>query len=115
MTNNSLSFAELTHANIDRCKEWTNHAPESLEYCMIQIAGETGELAEAVKKLLRLRNKIKGGWSSEEEAHQQIKDEAADVVIALNLLAIKMNFDLGDAIRQKFNKTSEKFNFQRKL
>lgn len=100
-----LSFAELRQANINRNYEWNKGTePISLTFRCTEIAGEVGELCEAIKKLERLRLGIAGGA---ELAEKDI-DEFADVIIAVDLLAMDMNIDLSEVIRRKFNKTSEK-------
>lgn len=41
-----------------------------------------------------------------------IADEIADTIIALDLLASHLNIDLGEAVKIKFNKTSNKYDLQ---
>lgn len=50
-----------------------------------------------------------------EELIQKARMEAADVVIYADLLANYLGFDLGDAVREKFNKTSSRYGFPEKL
>lgn len=65
------------------------------------IAGEAGELCNLVKKLER-------GRDDDPDDINAIADEAADVVIYLDLLCARLGIDLASAIPIKFDKTSEK-------
>lgn len=94
-----LTFDGLRTANVARCEQsyhplndWT--PPEWL----MCVQGELGELAGEMK--LRRR-----GLTVPDEA---IAHEMADVVIYMDLLAASMGIDLGEAIRRKFNITSNK-------
>jgi len=107
-----LSFSELRQANNDRAVHWLAGKPRmSLEFSVIELCGETGELANAIKKLLRFRAGIAGGV----ESMENVIEEMADVVICVDLLAESLGIDLGEAVTKKFNKTSEKHGFSTKL
>ena len=75
------------------------------------MAGEFGEVAEAVKKFLRAERGIKGSTATLED----VADEMADALIALDLLANQMGLDLSKAVQRKFNRTSEKYGPQTRL
>lgn len=75
-----------------------------MPFCAIEFAGEAGELSNAVKKWLRGERGTKGGAATT----AQIASEMGDVVVALDLLARKLGINLGVAVREKFNETSEK-------
>lgn len=45
----SLSFDNLRRANVKRQEEWPGNDKADLAFRMIEVAGEAGELAEAVK------------------------------------------------------------------
>lgn len=79
-------------------KDWT------LPEWGLATAGEVGELCNVIKKIHR-------GDMTLQEANEKelIADEAADVVIYLDLLCQKAGIDLGTAIVNKFNKSSEKY------
>ncbi len=65
-------------------------------------AGEVGELCNVIKKIHR------GDFTLEEANEKElIADEAADVVIYLDLLCAKAGINLQTAIVNKFNKKSE--------
>ncbi len=63
------------------------------------VVGELGEYANIRKKLQR-------GDLTREEAQSLMADELADVVIYLDLLAFRLDINLGQAVMEKFNRTS---------
>lgn len=125
---NPLSFADLQDANFERGKVWGKGQTIPSLFNMVELGGEAGELLEAVlyatavaanvgkvlnaaKKYARFELDMAGGNPD----LQAIQDETADVVICCSLLANKLNFDLGEAVARKFNKTSEKHGFPHRL
>ena len=107
----SLTFAELTRANIKRnaevfapCDNWT-----PMEWGCA-MAGEAGEACGALKKLRRHTEGTNSNkdHQTEHELFSEVKKELADTVIYCNLIANKLEFDLGEAIRDKFNEVSER-------
>lgn len=62
------------------------------------MAGECGEACNLIKKLRR----------GEVVKVRAIADELADLVIYADLLAARLNIDLGKAVAQKFNEVSAK-------
>lgn len=64
-------------------------------------AGELGEYAN-------LRKKFERGDMTEDEFLPQAADELADVVIYLDLLAMRLGIDLGRAVFEKFNRVSRR-------
>lgn len=67
------------------------------------VVGELGEYAN-------LRKKVERGDYTIEEAKPMLADELADVVIYLDILAKQLDIDLGQAVIEKWNKTSKKVN-----
>lgn len=90
-------FILLMHVNAWTPAEWA-----------CAMAGECGEACNAVKKRLRFADGIgsPNDPQSEEEALEKIAAELADTVIYADLLAARLGIDLGEAIKQKFNKVS---------
>jgi len=102
----------LTAANIARQKEWdTGTEPLSLSFKGNELAGETGELCNVLKKLERERLGIPG--SRDTVAHAA--EEMADVIICVDLIATHLGVDLWTAVAQKFNATSEKNGMKTRL
>lgn len=100
-----MNFQDLREANIQRQDEWPGAENADLAFRALEVAGEAGEVAEAVKKYLRAQRGIRGS----EMGAGQIGDEIADCIIALDLLAHDLGLNLGPLVRRKFNRTSEKY------
>lgn len=98
----------LREANESRQKEWDAGNQISLSYRGNELAGETGEACNIIKKLERERLGIVGSRSTREK----LAEELADVVICADLIAMAENIDLQEAVRRKFNKTSEANNLE---
>ena len=99
-----LSFSKLRRKNIQRQHEWDSNNQISLSYRGNELAGETGEACNIIKKLERERLGIKGSRATK----KQLADELADIIICADLIAIHEGIDLEQAVRDKFNATSEK-------
>lgn len=106
-----LYFVDLTSANAERMKEWPGSDQIDPAFRTLEVAGEAGELAEAMKKYLRAQRGIGGSTAD----LQDIADEIGDVVIAVDLLASALGLDLAECVRQKFNKTSDKYGLKTKF
>lgn len=106
-----MKFSDLRQANITRQKEWPGNDQADIAFRGLEVAGEFGEVAEALKKYLRSQRGIKGSTASLDDVAQ----EMADSIIALDLLADLMGIDLGKAVAEKFNKTSEKYGLATRL
>jgi NTP pyrophosphatase (non-canonical NTP hydrolase) len=102
---------QLRTANVKRQAEWPGNEHADVAFRAIEVAGEAGELAEAVKKWLRGQRGIKGSTATPE----QVAQEMADVLISVDLLANQMGINLADAVRAKFNATSEKYGMATRL
>ncbi|MEC7520126.1 MAG: MazG-like family protein [Myxococcota bacterium] len=104
----SLRFAELRAKNVERCERFYHPFEEwSLQDWLMAVTGELGELANVLKHARR-------GQNTGPIATDGILDvvalgnEAADVVIYLDLLCARAGVDLGAAVRWKFNTVSRK-------
>lgn len=111
-----LTFKELAAANAVRAAEWNRKAKatRSLEFAMMELAGEVGEACNIAKKLVRTQSGLVGGMP-EEEALEALQEEIADVVICASLVANQIGFSLGGAVVDKFNKTSGKYQLETTL
>ena len=76
----------------------------------VALSGEVGELMNEIKKLNRLADGTKSNIEkrSEEEIKEAIGEEAADVLIYLDLLCQRLGIDLETALIRKFNKDSDR-------
>jgi len=103
-----MTFEDLRRANVARQKEWPGNGNADIAFRGLEVAGEFGEVAEALKKYLRGQQGIAGSAATLED----VAAEMADAIIALDLLADLIGVDLGPAVRAKFNATSEKYGLQ---
>lgn len=108
-------LATLRQANTARQMEWPGGEHVDLAFRGLELAGETGELCNLLKKAVRLQRGIKGTCEEREALSKMIEDEAADVLISLDLVCMELGIDLGLAVVSKFNKTSLKHNLQTRL
>jgi NTP pyrophosphatase (non-canonical NTP hydrolase) len=99
------------NANRARHAEWFKDKPVSLLYRATELAGEVGELCNALKKLERERLGVKGTRATLEH----VAEELADVFIAGDLLAMQFGINVGEAVQAKFNKTSKAYGLKTKL
>lgn len=107
-----LNFEDLRKANDRRQDAWENAQDKlDLSYLGNAAAGEVGEMCNVIKKLERERLGLRGSRATMAD----LAEEMADVIIYLDLIAAKANIDLGEAVRDKFNKTSVKYDLGVKL
>lgn len=106
-----LTFDRLRHANQVRQREWPGNEQADLAFRALEVAGEFGEVVEAVKKFLRAERGIRGTTATLDD----VAEEMADAIIALDLLADKLGVDLGTAVAAKFNKTSTKYGLETRI
>lgn len=100
-----ITFNVLRQANQNRQKEWPGNEHADTAFRALEVAGEAGEVAEAIKKLLRAQRGIKGSTATVED----VAAEMGDLLVSLDLLADSLGINLGHAVRAKFNATSEKY------
>lgn len=101
----------LRRANQLRNKEWDPDEVLDEAFFAVELAGETGEACNVVKKIIRQSLGLPGSRSDV----NMLAEELADVVIVVDLLANCFNIDLSKAIVEKFNKTSDKIGLSVKL
>ena len=105
-----MDFKTLREANICRLPQFKNakgepaHSqPDGSDWSLAEwcnaVTGELGEAANLIKKVQR-------GDFTLEEARQRLADEFADIVIYLDILAMRAGVELGEAVRNKFNVVS---------
>lgn len=136
----SVSFDQLRHMDTSRAKRWHGSDPAFgwtvMEWASA-AAGEAGEMldeaikcfllstraAAAVGRAANIAKKIRRVEQNLErkspeglpEFKEKLAEECADVVIYLDLLCSQQGIDLGEAVRAKFNKVSETYNFPERL
>ncbi|MEO1108244.1 MAG: nucleotide pyrophosphohydrolase [Pseudomonadota bacterium] len=127
-----MDLTDLRIANRMRQEEWPGNDQADTAFRTIEVAGESGEaveevlltalaglqmskhtgrVAEKAKKLLRAERGIKGSTANPDD----LADEMADCIIAIDLLANQTGIDLSAAVARKFNRTSEKYGLNTRL
>ena len=105
-----LSFSALRTVNVLRCLTHFHPIEDwSPTDWATALAGECGEACNVIKKIRRLQTAPH--WSPEDgnrDLIAEVADELADVIIYTDLLAVRLGIDLEQAVRTKFNKTSDK-------
>lgn len=118
-----LTFLTLHEVNVQRCNRWHEGGVDdwSPSDWGVAMAGEAGEVCNAIKKLNRIRDSIKSinapgrEIQSTAEAIDKIGEELADTVLYCDLLASRLRINLEKEIKRKFNKVSEEYNFPERL
>jgi len=113
-----VDFARLRAANATRVQRW--HGPTSEPWTGADwsnaMQGEAGEAGNVVKKLRRAETgAVNDGDPSRDELIAALADEIADIVIYLDILAAHYDIDIPEAVRSKFNRTSERYGFPERL
>lgn len=110
-----MHLKALRNRNRNRDKEFRERNKTDDDWNLVdrsnELAGEVGELCNLTKKVRR----AKMGLYDSDVSKQEIKDEIADILICLDLLAMDMDIDLSEAVVEKFNKSSEKFGLETKF
>lgn len=104
-----LTFEMLRMANVARCsRHYHPIADWSLSDWCTAVAGELGELAGVIKNLRRAETERTNGHVIPMRGPlvDALANEAADVVIYLDLLCARAAVDLGAAVTRKFNEVS---------
>lgn len=135
-----LTFNEVSRVNLARCLHWHKGDFKSWNAADWSNAlnGEGGELTEAILDLLIIQSTVNSrlgiiangvkklrrfddnvaqvtGPKSIEEALAIVKKEIGDVYIYLDILAQYLGFSTEDAIRETFNRVSERESLPYKL
>lgn len=118
-----LSFGDLRKVNTTRCVRW--HTGGINEWTpadwAVALAGEVGEACNAIKKLRRIEtgalnlNDPGRNLTERDQAIMAIGEELADSVIYADLLALRLDIHLAEAIVRKFNATSLRYGFPERL
>jgi NTP pyrophosphatase (non-canonical NTP hydrolase) len=102
MIKQQLSFDTLRKANIERDKEWNPDKKLTPLFRATELAGEVGEALNVVKKLEREKLGLVGSRATLE----QLRNELADIMICVDLLAMEYGIDMAYGTAIKFNDTS---------
>jgi NTP pyrophosphatase (non-canonical NTP hydrolase) len=119
MSDSLLTFREVSMANLVRACEW--HKGGLDEWSPADwsnaLAGECGEVCNAVKKLRRVEDGISQASDprTREEAIRDIAEECADTFLYLDLLCQRLGINLDEAVVAKFNRVSEREGFPQRI
>jgi NTP pyrophosphatase (non-canonical NTP hydrolase) len=105
-----MKFEKLRKATIKRTREWTGEKL-SLSFRGLEMAGEAGEACNEIKKLERERLGLVGSRTTLDK----VAEELADVIISTDLIGMELGIDLGEAVKNKFNKTSENYGLKTRI
>ena len=104
---NPLRFNQLTAANQARQGEFQDYYNIVDNWTPLEwsaaAGGELGELQNLLKKVRRGDKDI-----TQYQVLADVASEIADVIIYLDLLAYKLNIDLGQAVAATFNNKTKK-------
>lgn len=107
----AMRLSVLREANVRRCEEVYHPCSSwSPTDWACALAGEVGEVCNAVKKLRRLDDGTNTAKDPQTEAAAiiAIGAELADTIIYADLLAARLGLDLSSEIQRKFNEVSER-------
>lgn len=116
--NEKLTFSDLRNANLTRCEESFHPLDHwNLAEWGNACAGEVGEACNVAKKLRRLEDSegYKATLPKADAAIEDLADELADIVIYADLWAARAGISLEEAVRRKFDRTSDKVQSDVKL
>lgn len=101
----------LRDASKERQLLWDPEGKATPLFRATELGGEVGEALNEVKKLER----EKMGFVGSRTTKDKLADELADIIICTDLLAAEYDIDLVEAVKRKFNETSDKVGFDVKL
>ena len=108
-----MKLSVLRVANVKRCEEVFHplHHWSPTDWACA-MAGEAGEVCNAVKKLRRLADGTNTAKDPQNESDclKAIGKELADTIIYCDLLAARLGLDLSFEIESKFNEVSRRMN-----
>jgi NTP pyrophosphatase (non-canonical NTP hydrolase) len=115
-----LDFELLRLVNVERCINGFGHTLDSWSPAewTNAMCGEAGEAANVAKKMLRHRDNVAGNSGEDRDLaalRVKLARELADVVIYADLCAAAQGIDLGQAIRETFNRKSEEIGADQRL
>lgn len=103
------SLGALNYANRVRQAKWPGENSVDTLFRAVEYGGESGEVLDAVKKLVRFKKGIAGNTGqTEEDLITSVMEEMGDALISLDMLATDLGINLVDCVPMKFNKTSRK-------
>ena len=106
------TFERISRKNKERCAIWhiggiNDWSPTDWACAM---AGEAGEVCNAIKKLRRQEDNIRQAESSNirQELIDDVKTEIGDTFLYLDLLAQRLGINMEQAVVDTFNRVSKR-------
>ena len=96
------SFDSLHSSAFDWDTEITDENIEILEFLLLSITGELGEMANIVKKIRR-------GDFLLSQKKEELSEEMADIFIYLIKMSYQLNINIEEAYFKKMHKNFERF------
>lgn len=111
-----MNMKEFQEVNRIRSNRWMNGPNTPLMYFSNAMAGETGEVCNAVKKLDRVNNALPNKEAGVDKAdipelENKIAKECADAIIYAFLILDHLNFDASAVIADVFDTKSIEYGF----
>ncbi len=101
-----MKFDDFQKVNQDRCDEFFHPKdPWPIQNWALAIAGESGEMCNLVKKVIR------GDFQLEEKRIEILK-ELADIIIYCDLAITHLGGQTGDVVKDKFNEVSDRIGWR---
>ena len=94
-----MDLRELRDANEKRHIEWAKGADISLSFRGLELAGEAGEVAEKVKKIIR-----DGDGTLTDPDREKIAKELSDVCWYVAVLAYELDYTLEEVMQINLDK-----------
>jgi NTP pyrophosphatase (non-canonical NTP hydrolase) len=114
-----MTFDEFSKANRERSEHPSGFGHPlsgwSTSDWFLAAMGELGEAANVAKKLNRERDGIKGNNVTADALRAKLRGEIADTFIYLDLLSQSLGFNLGDAVKETFNRKSIEIGYSKQL
>lgn len=102
-----MTFEALSRANEARQAQWAGGEHIDTVFTALEFVEEAGEVAGALKKIVRFDRGISGNKNkSRDQLEQELRDELGDAMINLSRLCNALGLRLDDCVRAKFNQTS---------
>jgi NTP pyrophosphatase (non-canonical NTP hydrolase) len=108
-----VTFPALRKANVDRCnQDFFPLEAWSPNDWGVALAGEVGEVCDALAKLRRVQMGAQNArdLQSEDDAVAAVAAELADAVIYADLVGARLGIDLEAEVQRKFNEVSDRKN-----
>lgn len=110
-----ITFRQFAMINRQRAAVWHEDKPWGPPEWFIATAGELGEAANIIKKLMRSEDGIVGNNESYQELLEALKEEIADTLTYLFLFADSIDMYMQDEVIKKFNAVSDKHGLPHKI